>query len=450
MKVICLLFTFLLCSCSYRASEKAVNWHKGEGAEKLAETSKSISTADWQVDSRVEFAGFKIEQKSQVLKGSEVEDTYSKSSEEIDSKSLFNLSAQFQKKGILPLIFVPEDSSKARDEFLKKYPQYSSEELESFKSVFGSSDNQLELLWKGVLFQNNQLWEILLTKELKILSLKRIGSHFDVQAKIFPKGAKHSELTLVTLLEIMDQERLSSPRVVVTSEVPGSALNTQETLNFSPQDLNFDQVQAYYNLDASLRWFEEKFGYKPYQKIQAVVHLSYPDKTNAAFYYNGKIRIGTGDGVTYSHLAQDPSVVIHESAHTVIEAVARLPFEGEGGSLNEGFADFFTAVQLENPLMGEQSYLKGPYKRNLNTVIKLGEKTGGLYHDSQILSGLLWQFYQQIGEKNSLKIASRLLVEMNPLTDFAALQALLPKVVYDLLEPVDLRKALKILEERGF
>lgn len=450
MKILYVFLLVALTSCSYRASEKSVSWRKGEDPKKYSEALESISSADWKIVSKAEFAGFKIVQKSQELKGQEVLSSFIKISKNIETESPYNLFAQFQKKGILPILLGHEEVIKVQEEFIKKYPQYNDVEIESFEAVIGPSGHQLVFLWKGILIQNSQLWEILLTKKLKIISVRRLGSHFDVQAKVFPKGAKRSELTPVILLEILDQERLSSSRVIVTSEVPHSTLNTSEPLNFSPLDLNFDQVQAYFSLDSSLRWFEEKFGYKPFQKIQAVVHLSYPEKTNAAFYYGGKIRLGTGDNINYTHLAQDPSIVIHESAHSVIEAVARLPFEGEGGSLNEGFADFFACVQLGHPFMGEQAYLKGPFKRSLTTVIKLDEKNGGLYHDSQILSGLLWQFYVDLGEKSSLKIASRLLVEMSPLSDFNELKSLLPKVLYDVLNPAEIRKALKILEARGF
>lgn len=450
MKTIYIFLFFILTSCSYRASEKAVSWRQGEGPEKYADTLLSVLSVDWQPLSTSEFAGFKIEYKSQQMSGYEVQNSFVKITDVLETEAPYNLSAHLQKKGILPILGWREDATKAQEAFLKKHPIYQNSKIESFEEIVGSSKHQLVFLWRTILLKDSQLWEVLLNKNLKIISVTRLGSHFDVQAKIYPKGAKRSDLTSVLLLEIDDIERLSSSRVVISSEAPHSSLNTQEPLNFSPQDLKFDQVQAYFNLDSSLRWFEEKFGYKPYQKVQAVVHLSYPEKTNAAFYYGGKIRIGTGDGINYSHLAQDPSIVIHESAHSVIEAVARLPFEGEGGSLNEGFADFFACVQLGHPFMGEQAYLKGPFKRSLKTILKLDEKNGGLYHDSQILSGLLWQFYEDLGEKDSLKIASRLLVEMNPLSDFAELKALLPKVLYDVLGPAELRKALKILEARGF
>lgn len=450
MKTTLLLFILTLSSCSYHASEKSVSWHKGEGAEKYSSALLELYSNDWKEIGQSQFAGYQIAFHSQVLKERDIEESYSKIVEIENTREPYILSAQFYKKGLLPLFSSRESAPAVKEKFFSRYPEYQTVKMESFDAVVGTNKQQLVPLWRGRFMQNSQLWEILLTNSLHIVSIKRLGSHLDVQASVFPKGYKRSELTQVMLPEIYEADRLSSARVLVVSEVPHSSLNVHNPLIFSPQDLNFDQVQAYFNLDSSLRWFEEKFGYKPYQKIEAIVHLGYPEKTNAAFYYGGKIRVGTGDGVSYSHLAQDPSILIHESAHSVIEAVARLPFDGEGGSLNEGFADFFACVQLGSPFVGENAYLKGPFKRNISELVRLEQKNGGLYHDSLILSGLLWAYYKELGEKASLKIASKLLVEMSPLSDFSELKTLLPKVLYDVLEPVELKKALRISRERGF
>lgn len=445
-----LLFIISLASCGFKVTESEIVWRSTDSNISFEKASKEANQLDWKVESVSEFGGARIEQKAQTLAGREVLQTYSKTALDVKTAQPFLFSAQYKLKGFLPVIPDTTDPVSLKEKFLEKYPEYSKFKTQDPEAVLIQDGSAFLPLWKLIYEDHHEARQILFSKDLKIHSKKVISSHFDVHATIFPKGPKRSELTQVLLSELSEFTKLSSSRVLVDSEAPESALNTQEPLVYNPKDPQFDQVQAYYILDSSLRWFEQKFGYKPFKKIQAVVHLSFPEKTNAAFYYSGKIRIGTGDDVQYSRLAQDPSIVIHESAHSVIEAVARLPFEGEGGSLNEGFADFFASVQLQNPFMGEVAFLKGPYKRSLLTVVKFNEKDGGLYHDSHILSGLLWEIYQTLGETKSLKVASRLLVEMHSQSNFAELRTLLPKVLTDVLEPADLRKATKIAAERGF
>jgi len=56
---------------------------------------------------------------------------------------------------------------------------------------------------------------------------------------------------------------------------------------------------------------------------------------------------------------RDPSVVFHEVAHAYVDELAGLPSQGEGGALNEGFADFFAAAIADNPAIGPLRDLYG-------------------------------------------------------------------------------------------
>src|SRR5690606_11323605 len=108
---------------------------------------------------------------------------------------------------------------------------------------------------------------------------------------------------------------------------------------------------------------------------------------NIAYYYNGNIRLGAGDGVTYKNIHRDPSIVMHEASHAFIQSIGQLSTESEGGSLNEAFADFFTALILDHPKMAEFAYIPGPYKRSLDNNTNATSFNGGLYHDSLVVSG---------------------------------------------------------------
>jgi Zn-dependent metalloprotease len=159
----------------------------------------------------------------------------------------------------------------------------------------------------------------------------------------------------------------------------------------------------------------------------------------------------TGDDEIYSHLSQDPSVVIHESVHALVDVVAGLPFEGEGGSLNEGFADYFTAVQLNNPNMAEASYLKGPFRRSVVNSVTLNDKNGGLYHDSAIVSGTLWDLRERFGNIVGLRLASLTLNRLVPGSDFKDFGDSLHVVLEsELGNAGDLQAGKEILRKRGF
>jgi Zn-dependent metalloprotease len=163
--------------------------------------------------------------------------------------------------------------------------------------------------------------------------------------------------------------------------------------------------------------------------IRGVSSLGFPEKTNSAFYYSGQIRLGAGDDVTFSKIPQDPSIVIHETCHALIEALAKLPYQGEGGSLNEGFSDFFTTVLLKNPKLGEASYKKGPFKRTVENDKKVSDKKGALYADSGIVSGTLWEIYQKLGQEKSLQFALEILTRLGPNSNFESTSTVMKELL---------------------
>jgi Zn-dependent metalloprotease len=290
-----------------------------------------------------------------------------------------------------------------------------------------------------------------MNNHLQVSSVKRVGSQFhDTIAIVFPKGPKMSNLQEVVLRGLATNPTLSNDRLFVASQADSKISDVSGPLKFTPQDSRFDQVQVFYFLEESLNWFERRLNVKIPFKLNAEVHMGAPDKTNSAFYYQGKIRIGAGDDETYARIPQDPSIIIHESVHALVDTVARLPFEGEGGSLNEGFADFFTALQLDNPNMAEASYLKGPFRRSVVNNYKLSDKTGGLYHDSGIASGTLWELRVKLGPDKAREIAILTLNRLVPGSDFADFGLQLKEVLPQVLAQDELKMAQDIVAERGF
>ena len=251
--------------------------------------------------------------------------------------------------------------------------------------------------------------------EGRILRRTPLGSGAIGEAWVFPRGPMQSSLSEVTLGGLFGDGTLSSSLLRVGSAVLPPVVAPGNVFRYDTQDHRFDEVQAYWSVDRALAWFKAEGGIQLPFTLDVQVHVGGIEKpSNSAFYYGGNIRLGLGDGKTWRDIPRDPSIVMHEASHAVVQTVAGLPFQGEGGSLNEAYADFFAASILENPRLGEQAWVAGPCRRDLQTQILLAERNGGLYHDSQIVSGALWELRSVLGPKLAQMIAFRSLARLTP------------------------------------
>lgn len=299
--------------------------------------------------------------------------------------------------------------------------------------------------------QNGQPFQALLNQKRQLISLNRVGSHFSqITATVYSEGPKLSQLSEQLIAAANASPQLTNDFVRVGSESKAKINSLSENLKFDVLDDRFDQLQVFFYLNKSIQWMKDYLNVNLGRPIEAVVFLGYPDKTNSAFYYQNRIRLGKGDDVIYSNIPQDPSIVFHESFHALVDGMARLPFEGEGGSLNEAYADFFTALLLNRPYLAESSYLKGSYKRNLNTLTKLEEKNGGLYHDSIIISGLLWEAKEKLGADKAKLLALETLLKLNSQSKFIDFNEKLVEVVKLQFSLDDQIKLQSIIKSRGF
>ncbi len=296
------------------------------------------------------------------------------------------------------------------------------------------------------------LWNAILDSKYKILSNKREGSGFtDSLFQIYRLGPAQSHLT-TALLKGLDSSSspLLSQNIFVDNESNKKISVVLSEMKFDPKDDRFDQLQVFYYLDYIQSWMRKNLNVRFPEKLLAVVNVGFPQKTNTAFYFQNKIRLGHGDDITYSLMASDPSIVFHEAFHALIDGMARLPFDGEGGSINEGFADFFACVALNRPYMAESSYLKATYKRSLLTIVNLNEKSGGLYHDSLIISSLLWSIHEKLGPDKSLKIATEILSKLTPASLFSDFNSIAIKIAQADLSVEDQQIVSALFKSRGF
>ena len=232
---------------------------------------------------------------------------------------------------------------------------------------------------------------------------------------VFLGAPDRTKLSEVEFFGLVGDGTLTSPLLKVESAVSNRAYSPSHEFRFNPEEQPFDEVQAYYFVEQALRWLKTDFDFTLPFQINIKVHVGGLRPSNAAFYYKGNIRLGDGDNIVYQNIPRDPSIVIHEAAHGVVDAIAGLPHEKEGGSLNEGFSDFIAALFLNNPRMAEYSYLKAPFRRTLeNTLQAHRDFNGGLYHDSTIVSGTLWDIKKGMGVAVAGKLALATLGRLGP------------------------------------
>jgi hypothetical protein len=305
--------------------------------------------------------------------------------------------------------------------FLKAHENLRLRDLVASPALSLRMEESPQVLWKLIFEEaDGTLRAYYLDKDMIIVRQEKLGSEFiDATAHLFPEGPLKSDLQQVLLRGLLNNKELASSAVRVSTEADQSAqLGEGNEFDFTVNDSRFSQVQVFFYLSQTLAWFETNLGFHLPFTLEAETQKGFPEKTNTAFYFQHKIRLGDGDGEVFDRIPMDPSIVTHESVHAVIESVAGLPYIGEGGSLNEAFADFFAAMQLNNPKMGEAAYKKAPFKRTLENDLKLQDKTGGLYHDSGIVSGLLWSLQKDLERPLALKIAWQTLIRMTPFSDF--------------------------------
>lgn len=311
---------------------------------------------------------------------------------------------------------------------------------------------QPELEWHIDYIDNSGAHRLRLSTALTILSLEKKGLHFqEGSSLVFPMGPKQSDLTTQILIGLVGDGTLSTGRVVLNSEDGNTVKEPNHAFLFDTDDVRFNQVQAFYFIQKTLLFAESQWGLLLPFSLQVKLRTGFPEKTNAAFYYKGQIRLGDGDGVTYQNIPRDPSIVSHEVAHAIIDAVSSMGNEGETGSINEGFADYITAAIWNQPYMGHTAYLKGPYKRTVNSLVRLNEKRGGLYFDSQIISGLLWNIHQELGDKRAHKLAIKTLARLSESAEFHHIRPALENALADAgWSNEEKQKVQDILKNRGF
>lgn len=391
---------------------------------------------------------------NQKIHNKDVEDTYLKKISK-DNGEVFGLIAQTSEKKIdtkKSLHFQSKLISEVKGDLLQKYPELKNKKIESLDWVYVLNKSNLEPIYKLTFSENNgEIYEIKYDANLLTLAKKRVGSLFsDVDATVFPKGPKLSQLESVTLKSIEVDNGIKSLNFKISSLLSSKIQNSSEIPKIQTSDDRFDEVQVSYYIQKSFDWFAKSFNAQIPLMVDIQLNVGAPEKSNTAFYYANKIRFGSGDDIVYTNIPKDPTIIIHESNHAIIDYLAHLPFNNDGGSINEGLADFLTTLQLNHPHLGEVAFLKGPYRRTVKNDLKWSDRTGGLYADSAIVSGLLWNLKETLGDEIAGKTAVNTLMLLGPKSDFNDFKKKIQFVIRNDLKDKSLENAEKILKDRGW
>lgn len=284
---------------------------------------------------------------------------------------------------------------------------------------------------------------------VKVVSTAFKGDVQEVAANLYPRGPKTSQLSLLKLSVSTKPNYLFTSSLDTVSEGGIKISDLNQVAEIKSSDARFDLLQVHFYATRLLNWLSQTFAFQP-EALKIYTHVGFPEKTNAAFYFNHEVRLGGGDGVVFSNLSWDASIVSHEIMHSVIETLTRLPFNGQGGSLNEGLADILTALHLGSPRMGENSYLRGPFQRTLENNLTLNDLSGKLYGDSLILSGTLWEIASKTNSQIALSLVEYLLTYLTPTSGFEDAKLLITKWLPSLNLDSHFQTVETILTTRGW
>lgn len=277
------------------------------------------------------------------------------------------------------------------------------------------------------------------------------ANHVDGQAQVYPEGPRLSGLATVTLPDLVGNGTLTGRLLNVISAIGLQVWSPDQKFVFPVSDRRFDLVQAYYTISRGYAWLKENIGAEVSRPVNVRLHVGEGGRSNAAFYHDNTIFLGSGDGVLYRDLLLDPSVLLHEASHALIDAYAGLPSEGEGGSFNEGFADLFAALILDNPHLGEVSYVPGPYRRTLENRLKAYENfQAGVYQNGSIIGGTFWDMKPTLGSALIAQLAFRTLVRLGAGARFDDFPEALQHAAQGLLSDEQRALVMGVARNRGW
>ncbi|RME14816.1 MAG: hypothetical protein D6797_07990 [Bdellovibrio sp.] len=289
--------------------------------------------------------------------------------------------------------------------------------------------------------QETKVTEFLVDGHSQIISQKEISNHFIQGIGMAFEDSSLDQPSIVPLKYLKGDGHLHGKFLKVFSATQ-PIQNPSNIFKYSPEGKEskaFNSVQIYYTLQKFMDWLQQNTNTRLPFLLKVKANLPGSKK----FYFRGQIWIADGDGKSYKNIPRDASILCHEAAHAYIDAIAHLPSEGEGGSLNEGFADFLAAAFTNSPYLGNVAYLKAPFKRNIQVPLTVQDMNGHLYHDSLIVSSTLWDIKKQIGTPKAVQLAFQTLAYLGPNGNFKSFIPAIERAMKELTNQNDVKEILR-------
>ena len=268
---------------------------------------------------------------------------------------------------------------------------------------------------------------------------------------VFHSSPDDSDLSEEMLKDLLGNGSLASKHLSVESVIQPTPTSSDNVFRIETSERDFDLLQSYYHVDQTIGWFQEELNISLGYPLNIKVHIGGAKPTNAAFFYAGNIRLGEGDGKVYKKIPRDPTIVSHEACHAYVEKLSGLGFEGEAGSYSEAFSDFFTAARLGRTDMGYFSYMKAPFKRNIDNDRRADrDLKGKKYNDSLVISSTFWEIKKLLGTEKAVQLARVFLMELGPGGKILDLPEVLTSVAAQVLPSEDHHVVESVLEQKGW
>jgi hypothetical protein len=437
----------LLQACSRtRGGLEAFEWSKEQSDAEL----KKIDKLEKLPKSAVGFTGGQVEIQPQAHAGIEIEGSFIKKVTNLHGDPEWVRADVTTDRRGLNKVRINKDLDSVKRSLQSTYPWLTPVSIHQLRPLIVRVNDKFTLQYELIHEMTPAALPVVLrwNDKLKLVFRAPAGAS-GIDALVFPEGPKLSTLARKALQNVQIMPVLTHPLFNVASEISVPIEQGASELAFPVSDPRFEEVQVFYYVEKALSWIQRALGVQLRAPVSIVLHIGAPEKTNAAFYFQGRVRLGAGDGQAYQHIPQDMSIVVHEVMHHLVSQMASLPYEKEGGSLNEAFCDYLTSEYRGRPTMGDMAYMLAPYKRSVENKEYWRVAGQGLYKDSLIISGLMWAVARALPENKGLLVAVETLVRLTPISNFADFLKRYQQAIVKVLTPDEQSIAYGVLETRN-
>jgi hypothetical protein len=279
--------------------------------------------------------------------------------------------------------------------------------------------------------------------DFSVLLSYNVSSAATGTAQVYPVNPLQTPELTDAQVDDLDEpgSELRGPSVDVSPAVGGRLTRDAGDFGVAPADPAFDEVQAYYHLRRTVRYFSAivdpaLLQARPFTPIHALVND--PQSPNNAYYMptTGELRFGAFGSRSS---ARSAAVVCHEFSHAVTDSICRLgrapKRNTESRGLSEGYSDYFAASWLDDPRLGDYVADDPHGARNCaDEGLRFPESFAGEEHDTgAVWAAVLWAVRGRAGRDT----ADRLAVESLEFLDFTSTFT-------------DAREALRSVDEQLF